>query len=75
MQNLESHHIFGGANRILSEEYGLKVTLCHHCHNEPPYGVHHNKDMMDELHKLGQTMFNKRFPDKDFTEIFGKNYL
>lgn len=37
---LELHHIFGGANRSLSEKYGLVVNLCHECHNEPPEGVH-----------------------------------
>lgn len=27
-QVLEEHHIFGGPNRHLSEEYGLKVYIC-----------------------------------------------
>ena len=29
---LEEHHIFGGPNRHLSEEYGLKVYICPECH-------------------------------------------
>ena len=33
---LEKHHIFGGANRKLSEKYGLWVWLTHYEHNEPP---------------------------------------
>ena len=40
---VEEHHIFGGAYRKKSEQYGLKVFLCHCDHNEPPNGVHHNK--------------------------------
>ena len=72
---LEEHHIFGGANRKLSEQYGLKVKLCHWCHNEPPSGVHHNKDTMDWLHQEGQKAFERRFPGKDFKSIFGRNYL
>ena len=40
---LESHHVYNGnPNRTLSEKYGLKVYLCHSCHNEPPNGVHFN---------------------------------
>ena len=38
----ESHHIFGGGFRKKSEYYGLKVELCHWCHNEPPNGAHYN---------------------------------
>ena len=72
---LESHHIFGGANRCLSEKYGLKVWLCHYCHNEPPQGVHHNRKNAENLYKLGQTAFNLYYPDKDFVSIFGRNFI
>lgn len=72
---LESHHIFGGANRCKSEKYGLKVWLCHYCHNEPPNGVHHNRRFADELYKIGQQTFNEYYPDKDFISEFGRNFL
>lgn len=74
----EEHHIFGGyANRQLSEKYGLKVRLCHNCHNEPPQGVHHNKELMDRLRRLGQTVAMKQYgwSVDEFRSIFGKNYL
>lgn len=71
----EWHHIYGGANRKLSEKYGLKVRLHHNCHNEPPNGVHYNKEVMELLHKTGQRAFNKTYPELDFIKIFGKNYL
>lgn len=71
----EWHHIYGGANRKLSEKYGLKVRLHHHCHNEPPDGVHHNKEVMDLLHQTGQRAFDASYPDLDFMKIFGRNYL
>lgn len=74
-QWLESHHIFGGPNRKLSEKYGLKVNLCHYCHNEPPNGVHHNRERMEWLKQQGQKKFNEVYPDLDFRAIFGKNYL
>lgn len=72
---LEKHHIFGGANRKLSEKYGLWVWLTHDEHNEPPHGVHHNIQAMRELQKQGQLAFMAAYPDKDFQAIFGRNYL
>ena len=68
MRHLERHHIFGGANRSLSERYGLVVDLCHHCHNEPPDGVHFNPDRMQLLHETGDTV-------EGFIAKFGTNYL
>ena len=72
---IEIHHIFGGANRNKSTEYGLVVPLCHYCHNEPPNGVHHNKKRMDWLRGEGQKKFEETYPDLDFLKVFGKNYL
>lgn len=39
---LDEHHIFGGPNRKNSEEYGLKVYLCHDHHIYGPEAVHNN---------------------------------
>lgn len=74
---LEEHHIFGGKpNRKNSEKYGLKVWLTHDYHNEPPTGVHHNKELMQELHEVGQRAFEKKHGTRaDFIRIFGRNYL
>ena len=72
---LEKHHIFGGANRKKSEKYGLWVYLCHRCHNEPPDGVHFNKENMDKLRRIGQKAFMAAYPEKDFLKEFGKNYI
>lgn len=80
----EKHHIFGGANRKLSEKYGLFVHLCHACHNEPPYGAHFSKETADWLHRIGQQAFEvQEWKDgatweearTKFVKIFGKNYL
>lgn len=71
---LEEHHIFGAANRKLSEHYGLKVWLCHAHHNEPPEGAHHNKVVMQMLHEEGQLAFERSHPGLSFREIFGMNY-
>lgn len=76
-QWLEEHHIFGGSNRSLSEKYGLKVKLCHCCHNEPPLGVHHNKASMLQLKQIGQAKFMEYYnkTEDEFRQIFGRNYL
>lgn len=75
---LEEHHVFGGfGRRKLSEKYGLKVHLCHYCHNEPPKGVHHNSDARNALQQFAQAkaMEHYHWTVDDFRDIFGKNYL
>lgn len=77
-QWLEEHHVFGGnGKRQLSEKYGLKVYLCHYCHNEPPNGVHHNSETRQHLQRVAQQRAMERYRWKvdDFRFIFGKNYL
>lgn len=74
-RDLERHHIFGGANRKNSAKYGLWVYLTHYLHNEPPFGVHFDKSLMKQLHQVGQRAFEQHYPDLDFFEIFGENYL
>lgn len=71
----EWHHIFGGANRKNSEAYGLVVPLCHCCHNEPPDGVHFNRERMDMLKAQGQRKFESIASHEEFMKIFGENYL
>jgi len=70
----EWHHIFGGFNRNNSEKYGLKVKLCHNCHNEPPQGAHHNKRVRKMLEIIGQEAFEQAYPALNFLQIFGRNY-
>jgi hypothetical protein len=74
-QWLERHHIFGGSNRKHSEKYGLWVYLEHHMHNEPPEGVHHNRERDLALKRIGQAAFERTHSREKFMRIFGKNYL
>ena len=37
-------------------------------------GVHFNKKLDDELKKKAQAAFIEANPDKNFMEIFGRNY-
>ena len=72
---LHTHHVFGGtANRKLSERYGLTVKLCPEHHTEGKEAAHRNQEIAALLHRIGQEAFEKRFPDLDFIEIFGRNY-
>lgn len=74
-QWLERHHIFGGSNRKWSEKYGLWVYLTHDLHNEPPKGVHHNRERDLALKRIGQAAFERTRSREEFMRIFGKNYL
>ena len=74
----DEHHIFEGTGRRkLSEKYGLKVYLCPEHHNASPESVHMQPNGTADtfLKKRGQQAFERRFPELDFREIFGRNYL
>lgn len=74
--NVELHHIFLSANRKLSDKYGLTVYLCHYHHQDHKQGVHHNKDLMQKLHEVGQKYFEEHHGTReDFMRLFGRNYL
>lgn len=76
INNLHCHHIFGGANRKLSEKYGLKVWLRADWHNMSNYGVHFNRTLDLQLKQVGQLAFESRFGTReDFRRIFGKSYV
>lgn len=76
--NLDKHHIFGGAYRNKSEKYGLYVWLCHNrCHIFGPNAAHQNRKTMEALHKYGQkeAMEKNGWTTERFIAEFGKNYL
>ena len=74
---IEIHHVFGGGDRKKSEIYGLTVPLCHYCHNEPPYGVHQNKEIRQKLQSFAQkkAMAHYGWSTEDFRREFYKNYI
>lgn len=72
----EEHHVMGGvANRRLSEKYGLKVYLDPDHHLYGLEAVHKSSKVAEILHKEAQKAFERTYPNLDFREIFGKNYL
>lgn len=74
--NIHKHEVFFGSNRKKSIKYGLVVPLCRECH-QGTSGVHgrDGHDLDTYLKKLAQEAFEKEYPDKDFIQEFGKNYL
>ncbi len=75
---LDKHHIFGGACRRKSEEYGLVVWLCHRrCHLSGRRAVHSCRETMDALHQYGQrlAMEQQGWTREEFMLEFGRNYL
>lgn len=75
---VNKHEIFyGSGNRQKSMQYGLVIPLCtceHHNQIECK-GIHFDTELQDEWHKKGQELFEEAYPDLNFIEIFGRNYL
>lgn len=71
------HHIFGGANRKLSEEDGVFIYLKPKMHNMSDKGIHFNKDFMNYAHQVGQKAWQDYYgkTKEDFIKRYGKNYL
>ena len=73
---LEEHHVLGGANRKLSEKYGLKVMLCgEECHRLGKNSAHMNRAVGDSLKRLAQIAFEARHSHDEWMNVFKKNYL
>lgn len=80
----QTHHIFQGPNRDLSEDWGLKIPVCAKCHNDIHNGKR-SRQLMKDLHELGQTKWEAYWgpqfelrgqdPRVEFLKIFGKNWL
>ncbi len=76
--HLDRHHIFGGAYRDKSEQYGLVVFLCHtRCHIFGRDAVHKNADVMRYVRQYGQkkAMREQGWSTEEFIKEFGKNFL
>ena len=70
----EHHAVFGIANRNLAEHYGLKVYLCPEHHRTGKEAVHRNYKITKYLQEKAQVVFESKYPNESFREIFGKNF-
>ena len=74
--NIHKHHIYGGANRKISDKQGCWVYLCAAHHNMSDQGVHFNKALDTELKEKCQRVWEERNGSRQqFIAVFGKSYL
>lgn len=76
--NVQRHHIFGGANRELSDSDGLWVPLSRE-HHQGKMSVHMNKEMGTLMHIIGQLAYEKKciiegMNEQEARESFRKRY-
>ena len=74
---VERHHIYGAANKSLSEKYGFVVPLRYDLH---PNGARANPKYREQIDKylkrMAQQYFEEHYGDRDdFIKTFGKSYL
>ena len=74
----DEHHVFmGDKQRAKSEQWGLKVRLCHRHHMR----VHNPQTLADKmageyLQKVAQEAFEQKIGTREmFMDEFGRNYL
>lgn len=72
---LEEHHVLFGSDKWISDAYGLRVYLRPEYHRTGTLAVHNNQDIADLLKRYAQKCFMEEYPDLDWMEIVGKNYL
>lgn len=71
----EEHHVIFGSRHELSDMYGLTVRLRPEYHRIGDRAVHNNKAIADLLKAEAQKRFMEVYPDLDWMDIVGKNYL
>ena len=72
---LHKHHIYGGANRKISEKNGFYVYLTPHWHNMSDKGVHFNKELDNRLKMECQRKYEETHTRAEFIALIGRNYL
>lgn len=65
------HEVFYGRNRSNSIKYGLFIPVCNKCHRK----CHNDADLINSLHKKGQLLFVRNYPELEFVDVFKINYL
>ena len=78
LEPLDCHHVYGGANRKISEKYGLKIYIHHSkCHIFGKDSVHQNAKVDRTVKAVVQekAMRHYGWSVDDFRKIFGKNYV
>lgn len=66
-RGIDIHEVYGGSNRQRSMKNGLCVPLCRNCHS--------NVNIIMDLRKLCQKIYEKNHTRDEFIKLIGKSYL
>lgn len=72
---LHKHHIYGAANRKISEANGFWVWLIPEYHDMSDKGVHFNKEFDSLLKQECQAKFEETHSREEFMDLIGRSYL
>lgn len=75
--DVERHHIYGGSNKRLSEQYGFVVPLRYDLHpNGARADMRYAKQIDDHLKRMAQEYFENHYGSREtFRRLFGRSYL
>ena len=75
--NLHEHHVYNGANRKISEKYGLKIYLRADWHNMEKYSIHMDSELDRRIKAEVQqiAMDHYGWSVEEFRRLIGKSYL
>ena len=75
--NLHKHHIYFGANRKVSEEYGFWCWLRWDCHiaNSPNPTPHNDRQTDLNLKRYCQSLYEEKHSREEFIKLIGRSYI
>jgi hypothetical protein len=75
-EGLKRHEVFfGSKQRDLSIKYGLVIFIRPEQHTIYKGSIHMTPALDEEIKQIAQKAFEKVYPELNFREVFGKNYL
>lgn len=73
-QNIQLHHVYGAANRKISDRMGFTEYLCLECHTGGN-GVHMNNEKGLQLKQKHQRIWEETHDRESFLKLICRNYL
>lgn len=74
-ENLCIHHVYRGAFRDKSTEYGCWIWLRPEWHNQTNYSVHNDKKLEMKLQAMCQMAFEDKYNHELFMKEFRRDYI
>ena len=74
-ENLCIHHVYRGAFRDKSTEYGCWIWLRPDWHNQTNYSIHNDRNLELRIQAMCQMAFEDRYSHEDFMEVFKTDYI